>query len=196
MVTSTSKKRKVSKKIKLKPSKKKQASKISRKKSLEKKPEFKEPIKITNYKKTHKLLKLSDFKNLPSGQPVRIAIINNGDEKIEKFTFKFINVTVPATSQKKWFSHYINGSSKYTMGLPLVVLKNGKIRYTQSSDYSDAYLDSPIIITKSIQKKTIRPSPSDSAKLFKVGAKKLGNDGNTWIITETNTGVKRWKKLN
>jgi hypothetical protein len=38
-----------------------------------------------------------------------------------------------------------------------------------------------------------RPSPSESATLFKVGIKKTGNDGNKWIITENTNGVKRWK---
>lgn len=192
----TSKKRAKIAKSKSRRSKKRQSRQPSRKQSLKKEIEFKEPIKITNYKKTHKLLKLSDFKKISSGQPVRIAIINYGDEKIEKFTFKFTNITAPPANQKKWNSHYINGSSNYTMGLPLVVLTNGKIRYAQSSDYSDAYLDSPIVITKSVQKKIDRPSPTESAKLFKVGTKKLGNDKNTWIIVETSTGVKRWKKLN
>lgn len=38
-----------------------------------------------------------------------------------------------------------------------------------------------------------RPSPSESATLYKVGAKKTGNDGNKWIIAENTNGVKRWK---
>jgi hypothetical protein len=38
-----------------------------------------------------------------------------------------------------------------------------------------------------------RPSPSESATLYKVGTKKTGNDGNTWIIAEASNGVKRWK---
>lgn len=39
-----------------------------------------------------------------------------------------------------------------------------------------------------------RPSPSESATLFKVGTIKKGNDGNLWIVYQTNNGVKRWKK--
>jgi len=39
----------------------------------------------------------------------------------------------------------------------------------------------------------VRPSPSQSATLYKVGTKKTGNDGNTWIITENVNGTKRWK---
>ena len=38
-----------------------------------------------------------------------------------------------------------------------------------------------------------RPSPSDSATLYKVGTKKTGNDGNKWIIAENKNGVKKWK---
>ena len=38
-----------------------------------------------------------------------------------------------------------------------------------------------------------RPSPSESATLYKVGTKKTGNDGNKWIIAENKNGVKKWK---
>jgi hypothetical protein len=39
-----------------------------------------------------------------------------------------------------------------------------------------------------------RPSPSESATLFKIGTKKIGNDGNIWLIVENKNGIKRWKK--
>ena len=39
-----------------------------------------------------------------------------------------------------------------------------------------------------------RPSPSDSATLFKVGTTKKGNDGNNWIITKNKNGIKKWSK--
>ena len=41
-----------------------------------------------------------------------------------------------------------------------------------------------------------RPSPSESATLYKVGIKKTGNDGNKWIIAENKNGVKKWKLYN
>ena len=41
----------------------------------------------------------------------------------------------------------------------------------------------------------IRPSPTESATLYKVGTKKIGNDGNKWVIVENVKGVKRWKLL-
>jgi len=40
-----------------------------------------------------------------------------------------------------------------------------------------------------------RPSPSESATLFKLGTKKKGNDGNMYNKTKTKTKVKRWGKL-
>lgn len=42
-------------------------------------------------------------------------------------------------------------------------------------------------------KKSTRKSPTSSATLYKVGTKKTGNDGNTWIIATDKNGVKRWK---
>jgi hypothetical protein len=47
--------------------------------------------------------------------------------------------------------------------------------------------------TKKLKKD--RPSPSESATLFKLGTKKKGNDGNMYIVTQTKTKVKRWGKL-
>jgi len=43
--------------------------------------------------------------------------------------------------------------------------------------------------------KNDRPSPAESATLFEVGTNKKGNDGNMWTITETKSGVKRWRKI-
>ena len=40
-----------------------------------------------------------------------------------------------------------------------------------------------------------RPSPSFSAKLFIVGTKKKGNDGNMYIIKKISNGQKRWFKI-
>jgi hypothetical protein len=41
----------------------------------------------------------------------------------------------------------------------------------------------------------LRPSPSNSATAYKVGTKKKGNDGNTWIVVINANSVKRWKKI-
>ena len=39
----------------------------------------------------------------------------------------------------------------------------------------------------------IRPSPTNSATLYKTETKKKGNDGNMWIVVENKNNVKRWK---
>jgi len=43
--------------------------------------------------------------------------------------------------------------------------------------------------------KKVRPSPTVSATKYKIGERKIGNDGNMWEIVENKNGVKRWKKL-
>jgi len=40
-----------------------------------------------------------------------------------------------------------------------------------------------------------RKSPSSSAKEFDLGTKRLGLDGNQWIITQTKNGIKRWARV-
>ena len=53
----------------------------------------------------------------------------------------------------------------------------------------------PITNKKITKKKKTRPSPSESATLYKVDKKKKGNDGNMYIIVINKNGVKRWKKV-
>src|SRR5437868_6407070 len=48
-------------------------------------------------------------------------------------------------------------------------------------------------MSNNIQKIKERKGPEQSATLYKVGQKKKGNDGNIWIVTETQSGVKRWQ---
>ena len=50
-------------------------------------------------------------------------------------------------------------------------------------------------INKSLSNKLLRPSPSVSATLFKVGTRKKGNDKGLWVVKITKSGVKRWNKL-
>lgn len=38
-----------------------------------------------------------------------------------------------------------------------------------------------------------RKGPSQSATLYKLGTKKIGNDGNRWEIAQSANGIKRWK---
>ena len=48
---------------------------------------------------------------------------------------------------------------------------------------------------KTRNKRGGRKGPEESATKFSVGIKKIGNDGNTWTITENKNGVKRWQKI-
>ena len=40
-----------------------------------------------------------------------------------------------------------------------------------------------------------RKGPNESATKFKKGTRKLGNDGNMWIIATTSSGTHRWQKI-
>ena len=41
---------------------------------------------------------------------------------------------------------------------------------------------------------SVRKSPSVSATAYQVGTKKIGNDGNLWVIVRDSRGVQRWQK--
>lgn len=40
-----------------------------------------------------------------------------------------------------------------------------------------------------------RKGPTESATKYKVGTKKMGNDGNMWVILSAQSGTHRWKKI-
>jgi hypothetical protein len=63
--------------------------------------------------------------------------------------------------------------------------------------FSDYYLNLKIKQIKQHKNKKIkqRPSPSESATLFKVGIIKKGNDGNKWIVSKNINGIKKWKLI-
>ena len=73
--------------------------------------------------------------------------------------------------------------------------KNGeRILKNIKKIHSNAKEKNKELVKKSSKKN--RPSPSDSATIFKVGTKKKGNDGNMWIIKKNKNGVNRWSKIN
>jgi len=51
------------------------------------------------------------------------------------------------------------------------------------------------MVTRKIGGKNLRKGPIESATKFNLGKKKLGNDGNMWIIIANASGVHRWKKI-
>ena len=56
-------------------------------------------------------------------------------------------------------------------------------------------LASGLLCSLKIPIKKDRPSPSESATLFKVNTKKKGNDGKMYVVVVNKNGVKRWKKI-
>lgn len=40
----------------------------------------------------------------------------------------------------------------------------------------------------------LRPSPTESATLFRAGTVRTGNDGSAWVVTATKAGVQRWQR--
>ena len=78
------------------------------------------------------------------------------------------------------------------------ILKYNIINFSASKKTNESKKSKTIKSTKKVIKTSLkknRPSPSQSATLFKVGTKKKGNDGNTWIIKKNKNGVNRWTKL-
>jgi len=80
----------------------------------------------------------------------------------------------------------------YLLESPLVNLENReRILKVKFPTLSNSLKIESKTNSKKMSKKE-RPSPSESATLFKIGTKKIGNDGNEWIIKVNKNGVKRW----
>ena len=127
--------------------------------------------------------------------------------KIKKYSFDK-EITVKIEKDKKFFkkfnletdeeikNYFIEtyGNSKHLIGESgpdswmegnIVLIKKGEI---DDNDYEFG------IATKKITFEKLRPSPTQSATLFKVGTIKKGNDGNRWIVKKSGKSV-RWVKI-
>ena len=106
---------------------------------------------------------------------IRLAKINYG--KIKKYQ-----------QQEVPFMKFFSDGNEYMLESPLKNDEN-KTRILK--------LKHPITNVSS-KKKSIsqkdRPSPSESATLFKVGTKKKGNDGKMWIIKTNKNNINRWAR--
>lgn len=101
----------------------------------------------------------------------KYSSIKFGQEKVNNYN----------TQDYSWLMYFIN-KDEYLLESPL---KNNKHKQ--------------LILKKKFNidiTKKLRPSPSESATIFKVGTKKKGNDKNIWIIVINKDGIKRWKKIN
>lgn len=50
-------------------------------------------------------------------------------------------------------------------------------------------------MTTMAERKKDRKGPADSATAFSAGTEKKGNDGAMWVVIETKTGTRRWKRV-
>ena len=126
--------------------------------------------------------------------------------KIKKYIFDK-NISVKLEKNKNFFKKYYGesdedikkyfidtyGNTKHLIGESapdtwmegdIVLIKKGEI---DDKDYEFG------IATKKIIFEKLRPSPSQSATLYKVGTIKKGNDGNKWIVKKSGKSV-RWVK--
>ena len=93
--------------------------------------------------------------------------------------------------QEQWFYQNLAFSEKPELLESPLKNKKNKDRILKIKSFIKISKD------KSISKKENlnRPSPKESATLFKENTKKKGNDGNIWIVNKNKNGIKRWKKL-
>lgn len=99
------------------------------------------------------------------------------------------------TQEPNWTKYFFNGD-EHMLESPLKnkrnrdrVLKSFKKVPKKSSEHKSSQPK----ISKN-NKRSNRPSPSESATLFNIGYKKKGNDGNMYVIIKSGM-TKRWKKI-
>lgn len=117
-----------------------------------------------------KTLKIKNINSLPN-KTVNYGFLNNR-------TYK--------TQEVPWLVYFLNDVD-YVLESPLKNKKN--------KDRILSLKHNNLIKNGSIKKlKSDRPSPSESATLFKEGTKRKGNDGNMYIIKTNKNGVNKWIK--
>lgn len=98
---------------------------------------------------------------------------------IDKYHFQDFNTDDLYTNKKDWY--VLASPMSTTKAHSELIVKNQK-RILKNIN---------IIIKKT---PPIRPSPSVAAKVFPIGFKSIGNDGNEYVITKTKNGVLKWIK--
>ncbi|MDR0781217.1 MAG: hypothetical protein LBF16_11065 [Pseudomonadales bacterium] len=153
-----------------------------------------------DFTKNLKPLTVAYLKKTQPGTSLSLAIYNHGYGKGEKFKFTFSHLEPLSEKNNKHISYLVHGKSAYLGedGPPCVTRGMGEkrkeeIRIAWSTDLSPLFID--IETTESAPIGKARPSPSASATLFAVGAKRKGGDGQFWKVVETSSGVKRWGKV-
>lgn len=115
-----------------------------------------------------KALKVKNFNSL-SNQVIRYGFLNSHE-------YRFQDVM--------WL-RYFEKNVEYVLESPLKNKKNKDRIISLKHNF----------VMKDIKKlKTDRPSPAESATLFKEGTTKKGNDGNMYVIKKNKNGVHKWVK--
>lgn len=74
-------------------------------------------------------------------------------------------------------------------------MRSRKILNKKTGRYVSRYGKIGSRIIKSRKSYKIRKSPDISATLFPVSTYRTGNDGNTWTVRKTSSGVKKWIRV-
>ena len=93
--------------------------------------------------------------------------------------------------QEQWFYQNLAFSEKPELLESPLKNKKNKNRILKIKSFIKKSKDK----SKTKKENLNRPSPKESATLFKENTKKKGNDGNIWIVNKNKNGIKRWKKL-
>jgi len=91
---------------------------------------------------------------------------------------------------------YFDDDDDMSLAFINVNLKNKELNL--NSDYWQIDDAEKLSIYKSggdLDDRGVRPSPKESATIFKEGTRKRGQDGNMWEVVVAKNGVKRWKKI-
>lgn len=147
------------------------------------------------YKKFKYKLKLDDIKNKLNNY----SLLSNYGPVVNKYI---------GYQEFPWTSMILNENSRFFTNFESIMIKNKKLKINnlninfltnplKNKKNADRIINiwKPIIKKLQSNTKIIRPSPSNSATLYKVGYKKKGNDGNMYEVIETKNKIKRWKKL-
>jgi len=139
-------------------------------------------LKNNNYNLSHESFLNIDLKNSTIGK----KYVQNNNIEYNKFKINYGIVEKYYIEYDAFASYAAYGYDRYLLENPLKNKENCKrilkLKFPLKKEK----------LVKLVFKKD-RPSPGESATLFKEGTKMKGNDGNMYVVVDKN-GTKRWKK--
>ncbi len=121
----------------------------------------------------------------------------NANAKLIKLFWKKVGKTLIKLSKNNNNIYWVSTHGTAVPWLHLRICKSPKYYQTKSliKPLNKTIFTVQVAGKKNNSKTKTRKSPTESATLFTLGTIMKGNDGNMWIITETKTNIKRWKKI-